>query len=82
MAFISSVAESVGSSEAGLRLVLGQLLGYPVMMLYRRHIASHQSTVQHLYFIMTGQACHSSLLYWHLVSPQVCLPPGLLMEKT
>jgi len=54
MAFISSVAETVGSSEAGLRLVLGQLLGYPVMMLYRKHIASQQSTVQHLYFILTG----------------------------
>ena len=80
MAFISSVAETVGSSEAGLRLVLGQLLGYPVMMLYRKHIASQQSTVQHLYFILTGQSSRHILVLRILV--QVCQPPGLLTEKT
>ena len=61
MAFISSVAESLGCSEAGLRLVLGQLLGYPVMLFYRRQMASQQSTLQHLFFIITGKAApHSS----------------------
>ena len=55
MAFITSVAESLGSSEAGLRLVLGQLLGYPVMLFYRRHIACQQAILQHLYFIITGK---------------------------
>jgi len=54
MAFITSVASALGSSEAGLRLVLGQLLGYPVMLFYRKHVACQQSTLQHLYFIITG----------------------------
>ena len=49
------MAEALGSSEAGLRLVLGQLLGYPVMLFYRRHIAGQQATFQHLYFIITGK---------------------------
>ena len=36
------------------RLLLGQLLGYPVMLLYRKHISCQQTTVQHLYLIITG----------------------------
>ena len=60
MAFISSLAESLGSSEAGLRLVLGQLLGYPVMLFYRRHVAGQQSTLQHLYSIITGMGSSPS----------------------
>ena len=55
MTFLSSVAETLGCSEDGLRLILGQLLGYPVMLIYRWIIANQNSTCQHFYFIFTGQ---------------------------
>ena len=44
-----TIASSLGASEAGLRLVLGQLAGYPLLFLYRRHLArqgSHLSLVE------------------------------------
>ena len=56
MAFISSLAENLGASEAALRLLLGQLMGYPVMLVYRRLVASQHTTIQHIYFILTGQS--------------------------
>jgi len=51
---VAALAEAVGASEAALRLILGQLLGYPLMLLYRNKIARQQTTVQHLYFFLTG----------------------------
>ena len=55
MTFLSSLVETLGCSEDGLRLILGQLLGYPVMLIYRWIIANQNSTSQHFYFIFTGQ---------------------------
>jgi len=43
-----------------LRLVLGQLAGYPLLFLYRRHIAHRDSNTQHLYFFLSGLF----LAYW------------------
>ena len=54
MTFLSSIAETLGCSEDGLRLILGQLLGYPVILVYRWIIATQRPTFQHLYFIITG----------------------------
>jgi len=51
---VAALSVAVGASEAALRLVLGQLMGYPLMLLYRKKIASQQTTVQHLYFFLTG----------------------------
>ena len=42
------------------RLVLGQLAGYPLLALYRRHLASRDSNTQHLYFFLSGLL----LAYW------------------
>lgn len=35
MSVIASTAATLGASEAALRLILGQLAGYPLMLLYR-----------------------------------------------
>lgn len=55
-----SVANSLGASESGLRLVLGQLAGYPLLLLYRRHLANKDTNTQHLYFFLSGLL----LAYW------------------
>ena len=49
-----SVAGVLGAPEPGLRLVLGQLAGYPLLLLYRRHIANKDTNTQHLFFFLSG----------------------------
>lgn len=49
-----SIAASMGAPEAALKLVLGQLAGYPLLLLYRRHLADKDSNLQHLYFFLSG----------------------------
>jgi len=51
---VKELAESVGGSEDGLRLLIGQLCGYPIMLLHRFLLANRSSTLQHLYFFLTG----------------------------
>ena len=50
----ASIANSLGAEESGLKLVLGQLAGYPLLLLYRRHLANKDTNVQHLYFFLSG----------------------------
>ena len=82
MAFISSLAENLGASEAALRLLVGQLMGYPVMLVYRRLVASQHTTIQHIYFILTGQSlalsCSASDMFssgllaaWYVIGEDV-----------
>jgi len=54
MSIVKNIAEAAGGSEAAVRLLLGQLLGYPVALIYRKHISRQPSTIQHIYFIVTG----------------------------
>ena len=35
MSWVAAAAVSLGASEAALKLILGQLLGVPLMLLYR-----------------------------------------------
>ena len=60
MSWTHTIASSLGASEAGLRLVLGQLAGYPLLFLYRRHLARRDSNTQHLFFFLSGLL----LAYW------------------
>ena len=39
MSWVATTAASLGASEAALKLILGQLLGVPLMFLYRAVIA-------------------------------------------
>jgi lysophospholipid acyltransferase 5 len=54
MSSIASLAASVGASEAAIKLVLGQLAGYPLLLFYRRHLAHRETILQHLYFFLSG----------------------------
>ena len=56
----TSLASSLGAEESGLRLVLGQLAGYPLLLLYRRHLATRDTNTQHLFFFLSGLL----LAYW------------------
>ena len=39
MSWVAAAAVSLGASEAALKLIIGQLLGVPLMLLYRAFIA-------------------------------------------
>merc|ERR1719507_1030289 len=54
MGWTHSIASSLGASESALKLVLGQLAGYPLLLLYRRHLAHRETNLQHLYFFLSG----------------------------
>jgi len=54
MSWVAAAAVSLGASEAALKLILGQLAGVPLMLLYRALIAHRETNVQHLFFFLTG----------------------------
>jgi len=54
MGLVATLAASAGASEAALKLVFGQLAGYPLLLFYRRHIAHRETNLQHLYFFLSG----------------------------
>lgn len=54
MGWTGYLAASIGAPEAGLKLVLGQIAGYPVLLFYRKYLADKESNLQHLYFFLTG----------------------------
>jgi len=54
MSWTSSLASWLGGSEDGLVFLLGQLMGYPVMLVYRLFLYKRSSTAQHIYFLLTG----------------------------
>ena len=54
MTWTADVASSLGAPESGLKLILGQLSGYPIFLLYRAHLGKLPAWLQHLYFALTG----------------------------
>jgi len=48
------LADTLGGSEAGLKLILGQLAGYPVLLFYRKLLSDKDTKLQHIYFALTG----------------------------
>lgn len=51
---VADMAASLGASEAALRLILGQMLGAPLMVVYRSMVAHREATAQHLFLFLTG----------------------------
>ena len=49
-----SLADTLGCAEPGLKLVLGQLFGYPVCYFHTLFLKKSPAFVQHLYFCITG----------------------------
>lgn len=54
MGWTASLAATLGTGEVGLVFVLGQMIGYPVMMFFRRFVSDKPTILQHLYFFFTG----------------------------
>ncbi|KAK7476805.1 hypothetical protein BaRGS_00031966, partial [Batillaria attramentaria] len=49
------IADALGASESGMRLLLSLFSGYPLAWLYRKpFLYSQSATVKHLYFILMG----------------------------
>ena len=76
MSWVATTAASLGASEAALKLILGQLLGVPLMFLYRaviahRYIENRDTPTTWLIFIHQGKrTCNicfsSSLASWRV----------------
>ena len=56
MGLVAYIAEQAGATEPALKLILGQLAGYPILLLHRRLLRDKSALVQHLYFMLTGRA--------------------------
>lgn len=54
MGLVAYIAEQAGATEPALKLILGQLAGYPILLLHRRLLRDKSALVQHLYFMLTG----------------------------
>lgn len=54
MGWTATIAEELGGSEAGLKLLLGQLAGYPLLLIHRRFLRDKPELVQHLYLMVSG----------------------------
>jgi len=54
MPWTADLAGSAGVDENALKLLIGQLLGYPVMLIYRKFLTHSSTTMQHIYFALTG----------------------------
>eukprot|EP00088_Acartia_fossae_P070178 TRINITY_DN9328_c0_g1_i8.p1 TRINITY_DN9328_c0_g1~~TRINITY_DN9328_c0_g1_i8.p1 ORF type:complete len:507 (+),score=73.62 TRINITY_DN9328_c0_g1_i8:78-1598(+) len=54
MGWTALLADKLGGTEAGLKLILGQLAGYPVLLLYRKLLSDKDPKLQHVYFALTG----------------------------
>jgi len=54
MSLVSNLAASTGTSEAALKLILGQMSGYPLMLIYRSYLSRHSVSTQHIFFFLTG----------------------------
>ncbi|XP_040568096.1 lysophospholipid acyltransferase 5 [Lepeophtheirus salmonis] len=54
------LAASVGASNAAIRLLLGQLFAYPMMLIYRSYLTKQSATLQHLYIVFFSMC----IAYW------------------
>lgn len=54
MSWTSSLAESLGCPESALKLVLGQLAGYPLFLFHFYFLKKSSQNVQHLFFALSG----------------------------
>jgi len=62
MPWTKDLADLMGADESALKLLIGQLFGYPVMLLHKQFFKHSSSTMQHIYFASTGLATG----YWFL----------------
>ncbi|XP_060533674.1 lysophospholipid acyltransferase 5 [Cylas formicarius] len=51
---LAQISGFVGVPEAGFRLLLGILSGYPLALIYRKYLYNKPAEVQSLYFAVTG----------------------------
>jgi len=49
-----TLSDNFGGTEAGLKLIIGQLAGYPILLLYRKLLSNKDPKLQHVYFTLTG----------------------------
>ncbi len=68
MTWTKDLADSLNAPESGLKLVIGQLSAYPLMVLYRSLFAGNSSRgLHHAYLALTGLF----MSYWAIGSDAV-----------
>jgi len=54
MTLTQGIADSLGVADEGLRLILGQISGYPLFLFHRQFLRRCSPTVQHTFFAISG----------------------------
>jgi len=54
MTLTQNIADSLGVADEGLRLILGQISGYPLFLFHRQFLRKCSPTVQHAFFAVSG----------------------------
>ena len=68
MAFITDLSRQYGLDEAAIRLLLGQISGFPVFLLYTIIIRKLPLNLQYLYIVATG----IGVAYWSFGVECIC----------
>ncbi|KAK5638729.1 hypothetical protein RI129_013024 [Pyrocoelia pectoralis] len=51
---LETFSQSVGSSTAGVKLLLSVLIGYPIALIHRKYLYGKEANLQHIYFLLSG----------------------------
>ncbi|XP_008321008.1 lysophospholipid acyltransferase 5 [Cynoglossus semilaevis] len=78
---MEKLAESLGSPEPAVRLILSILIGYPFAVVYRRFLFHQSSTVIHLFHAVTGLALAAFNFGAQLCHSAVCILVQFLMLR-
>lgn len=62
MTITQGIADYLGVADEGLRLILGQIAGYPLFLFHRQFLRKCSPTVQHAFFAISGMA----IAYWSI----------------
>lgn len=62
MGWATSLANSLGVAEEGLRLILGQISGYPLFLFHRHYLRKTPPVIQHAFFALSGML----ISYWSI----------------
>ncbi|XP_076010823.1 lysophospholipid acyltransferase 5 isoform X2 [Genypterus blacodes] len=78
---LEKLAESLGSPEPAVRLILSILIGYPFALLYRRFLFNQPATIVHLFHTFSGLALAAFNFGSQLCHSAVCILVQFLMLR-
>ncbi|KAM6968028.1 lysophospholipid acyltransferase 5 [Aplochiton taeniatus] len=78
---MENLSESLGSSEAAIRLILSVLIGYPFALFYRRYLFYKPPTIIHLFHTISGLCLAAFNFGTQLYHSALCIIVQFLMLR-